>query len=381
MIDSGEAMRSGREAGPSHGRSNAGDAQVRHGEAAQPGLRLGAASGGALVANLAAGPGGRARKRRNRRRVVVRLHLHQRVREVGGGGVALRAGFLEEPRHHAPFHHRGVVGIGRDGALRVGLVRLADHPEQRVRLRLAIDHPPGVEDLVPAMLRIRLREHRQFDVGGVALLLREVVHEVVDFVGCQRQAEALVGVLDGRAALAEHVHLGQRLRLDVTEQRRGGVERGHHGFGHPVVQQRQHRRQVAFTADVVRRRAFHPRHRGHAAAPDDVGGLGGPGRDGAEAGRDEHEARAGGCGRRGGAVRQQALEIGAFGGIELARGLDQVPVARGGDLEGRGPAGERLVELFDAEDGEGETTAQVQEGHPPTIVLRPSRRDGDGGLC
>jgi hypothetical protein len=57
--------------------------QVRHREAGQAGLRLGAAAGRALVADLAAGAGGGARERRNRGRVVVRLDLHQRVRQLG----------------------------------------------------------------------------------------------------------------------------------------------------------------------------------------------------------------------------------------------------------------------------------------------------------
>src|SRR5690606_33034959 len=50
----------------------AGDAQVGDGEAAQARLRPGAAAGRALVADLAAGTGGRAGERRDRRRVVVR---------------------------------------------------------------------------------------------------------------------------------------------------------------------------------------------------------------------------------------------------------------------------------------------------------------------
>src|SRR2546422_11554143 len=43
----------------------AGDAQVRHREAGQPGLGFGAATGGALVANLAARAGGGAREGRD----------------------------------------------------------------------------------------------------------------------------------------------------------------------------------------------------------------------------------------------------------------------------------------------------------------------------
>jgi hypothetical protein len=36
-----------------------------------------------------------------------------------------------------------------------------------VHLLVPVDGPAGVEDLVPAMLGIGLREHHQFDVGRV----------------------------------------------------------------------------------------------------------------------------------------------------------------------------------------------------------------------
>src|SRR5205807_8422035 len=43
-----------------------------------------------------------------------------------------------------------------------------DHREQRLRLLRAVDDPVGVEDLVPAMLGVRLREHGELDIRGVA---------------------------------------------------------------------------------------------------------------------------------------------------------------------------------------------------------------------
>jgi hypothetical protein len=74
-------------------------------------------------------------------------------------------------------------------ALRVGLVRLADHAEQGLVLLLAVDHPGGVEDLVAAVFGIGLREHHQFDVGRIAAGLGKDVEQVIDFVVRQRQAE------------------------------------------------------------------------------------------------------------------------------------------------------------------------------------------------
>ncbi len=46
----------------------------------------------------------------------------------------------------------------------------------------AVDDPVGVEDLVPAVLRVRLREHHQLDVGGIAPHALEIVQQVVDLI-------------------------------------------------------------------------------------------------------------------------------------------------------------------------------------------------------
>src|SRR5690606_4949664 len=53
--------------------------ELAHRKAREARLGLGAAAGGAFVADLTAGAGGSTRERRDRRRVVVRLHLHEHV--------------------------------------------------------------------------------------------------------------------------------------------------------------------------------------------------------------------------------------------------------------------------------------------------------------
>ena len=68
-------------------------------------------------------------------------------------------------------------------------------------MRLPVDHPVGIEDLVPAMLGVGLREHHQLDVGRVAADAAEIVDQVVDLVVGQRQAQAPVGGLQRRAAV------------------------------------------------------------------------------------------------------------------------------------------------------------------------------------
>ena len=149
-----------------------------HGETGQSGLGARAAPGSAFVANLAAGAGGRAGKRRNRCRMVVCLDLHQHMVLRWGLAVLRRAqrarGAIHgcgEPLDCMALHHRRVVGIGHDHVLRMLLVGVADHAEQGVRLRHAVDREAGVEYLVATVLAVGLGKHHQLDIGGVAAQL------------------------------------------------------------------------------------------------------------------------------------------------------------------------------------------------------------------
>ena len=265
------------------------DPEARHREAAQARLRLRAATGRALVADLAPRAGGGAGEGRDRRRVVVGLDLHEGVREVVAVEVASRAGVHQEAPNRAALHDRGVVRVGADRSAGARLLRLLDHLEERLRHRLPVHDPGGVEDLVAAVLRVRLGEHRELDVGGVAPLALEVREEVVDLVRCQGQAHRRVRLLDGDAAAGEHVDLRQRPRGDVTEEDVGLVERREDGLRHAVVEEGQSGGEVSrVTVEVVRRATLDAAHEaGEPALAGDVGGLGRPGRDRAGARRDE----------------------------------------------------------------------------------------------
>ena len=142
--------------------------RLRDAEPDQSGLRLRATAGRALVADLATGARRRTGERRDRRRVIVRLDLHQDVDRLVGRGVGPAAG-RHEPAPPVPaLDHRGIVAVGGQHAARIARVRVADHAEQRLLAALAVDDPVGVEDLVTAVLGVRLREHHQFDVRRVA---------------------------------------------------------------------------------------------------------------------------------------------------------------------------------------------------------------------
>jgi predicted DCC family thiol-disulfide oxidoreductase YuxK len=137
--------------------------------------------------------------------------------------VTARGRVREEAAHERAFHHRGIVRVGTDGAVRVRRVRGADHAEERVRLWLAVDHPRRVEDLVAAVLRVRLGEHREFHVCGVPVVTREVRDEVVDLVGREGQSEHHVRFFDRLAAAREHVDGRERPGREVVKELVGFV--------------------------------------------------------------------------------------------------------------------------------------------------------------
>lgn len=71
---------------------------------------------------------------------------------------------------------------------------MPDHRKKRMRLRLAIDDPVCVENLVPTVFGIGLGKHHQLDIGRVALYLREILEQIVDLICRQRKPHSLVGI-------------------------------------------------------------------------------------------------------------------------------------------------------------------------------------------
>jgi hypothetical protein len=269
-----------------------GNAQMRNGEARETGLRLATASGRSLVADLAASTGRRARKRRDRGRMIVCLHLHQDVDRLDIARIHVTVHVGEPALALRAFDHRCVIAIRRQHATRVARVRVLDHREQRLRLALAVDDPVGIENLVATMLRVRLREHHQLDVGRVALQPREVRREVIDLVVGEREAETLVRRDESSAIPRDR---SQRPRLLVHEEPSSIVEREDRSFGHAVVQRRRDRaelllRQLAASAHFVRNSALDALDRIQSTDVCDVSGLAGPGREGARPRNDDDQA-------------------------------------------------------------------------------------------
>ena len=151
----------------------AGNAQVRNGESGEPGLRLRAAARRAFVADLAARAGRRAGKRRDRGRMVVRLDLHQDVDGLVDRAVDAVLGIRESSACRAalrsPPRCRD-TRRARPAGFFACVLRIIANSD--FGCALAVDDPVGVEDLVAAVLGVRLREHHELDVGRIALQAR-----------------------------------------------------------------------------------------------------------------------------------------------------------------------------------------------------------------
>jgi hypothetical protein len=74
----------------------------------------------------------------------------------------------------------------------------------RLRHLRAVDAKLGVEDLVAAVLGIRLREHHQLHVGRIPAELAEGRDQVIDFLARQRQSPFALAARAprGRSALS-----------------------------------------------------------------------------------------------------------------------------------------------------------------------------------
>ena len=190
-----------------------------------------------LIANLATGAGTRAGKRRNSGRVVMGFNFHQYMDGLLSVFVGLGIRVWMETSGFMAHHHCRIVSIGGQYIFTAHFVGVLDHLEQRGRLLAAIDRPAGIEDLVPAMLGIGLREHHQLDVVRVAAKLGVTIAQVVDLVLRQCQAQPRVR----RFQLAERDHLERTAPLR-REQRRAILARCQQRLRHRIVQQLADRR-------------------------------------------------------------------------------------------------------------------------------------------
>ena len=334
-----------------------GNPQVRHREAGQAGLRATAAAGGRFVADFAAGAGGGTRCGRDAGRMVVRLDLHQDVHRLA---VLLPhpIGFREEAHRFMTLDHRRVVLVGGQHTFRRSLVGQLDHAEQRVRLNRAIDREFGVEDLVPAVLAVDLREHHQLGIGRVLGRAGVMGNEVIDLVTRQRQTPVAVGVDQRLAATGQHIDGTQRPTRSAGEHvlQIGGCSQ--HRFGHRIVQVGECcGRKLTHAVEQIQSAAFDALHTVQPADFRDVGGLARPRAQGADARHDVE--RAVGSRQRIGRRLQQPAQRGFVDALRIDHEEVQGPQA--------GDAGcmcrQARAQALDAKRRQGGTAGEDVQAH------------------
>ena len=239
-------------------------------------------------------------------------------------GVARR----EEAASDGAFDDRRVVAVGREHAGGAPVPGVADHGERRARHGRAVDAPFGVEDLVPAMLAVGLREHHHLDVRRVAPQALEDVGEIGDLSLRQREALRRVHACErGLRIRAEHdvPQRSARMRLEQASRLRR-IE--HQRLGHRVEERRRQRRERLgperrTRVDAPGLAALDPPHGREAAHARDVGRLRSPRRHRPEA-RHREEACAFVPGPRPGVGIQQPHDDGLLGRLELTLRVDEV---------------------------------------------------------
>jgi hypothetical protein len=175
------------------------------------------------------------------------LHLHEDLDGLLVLAIDPGRGIGEEAAPIPALDDGGVVLVGREDIGRRDVGRMADHLEERVSLRLAVDVPAGVEDLVPTMLGVGLREHHQLDIGRIALERREAASQIGDLVGREGETQLAVGLRQRRLGVRTERDPAHRPRFCLGEKLLGVGQVEERHLGHAVVKDRGgmlHRRRV-----------------------------------------------------------------------------------------------------------------------------------------
>ena len=257
------------------------NAQVGHRVAGETGLAEGPASRGRLVADLSTRSRRGARERGDGGGMIVGLRLEHDVEHVLAHRVAAGAGLRAQPLGRGSLDHRGVVPVGGEHATGVLRVSAPDHLEECRTLFLAAYRPPGVEDLVAAVLGVDLREHHQLDIVGIAAEDGECGEQVIDFDVVEGEAHGGVRLFERRAASRCDIDLPKRRRRGAREDffRRNAARAQR--FGHAIVQKRaeggaQRLGGGIGPGEAPPGPALDTLDRLEAASPGDVGRLGRP---------------------------------------------------------------------------------------------------------
>ena len=226
-------------------------------------------------------------------------------------------------------------------------MRLADHAKERVFLFFTVDRPLSIKDLVTAVFGVGLSEHHQFDVGRIALGLREGVRQVIDFIVAHGQTHREVGFNQRFTTATEQVDRDHGLTGQFVEDGGGFDVCVDHAFGHAIVQDTGHLSQHGsfrrFTAeiDVVERTAFQTSDHVETAIVGDIGCLTSPGADRTQA-RDHHKGSIGVDVARIVTVAQKCIQAIGFVGGQFTGGVNKMHEATRNSLGLRSDRLDRL---------------------------------------
>src|SRR5690625_7729597 len=86
------------------------------------------------------------------------------------------------------------------------------------------------------VLGVGLSEHHQLDIYGIASQRLKALHQVINLIFRQRQAQLLVGLFQSATPLAENIHGLLRLGFTLGKQHRGIGDIVENRLYHAIVQ-------------------------------------------------------------------------------------------------------------------------------------------------
>ena len=160
-------------------------------------------------------------------------------------------------------------------------MRRPDHVEQRLRHRRAIEDKFGIEYLVTAMFRVRLREHHELGIGRIASECAKGREQIIELHLGEGESPVAVGARKACAPLRANGHAAQRARAAFLKQRLRIDAMQPHGFGHSIVQcgtEAQQCRLIkqGLCKNRIAATALQPADKIEAADARDIGRLAGP---------------------------------------------------------------------------------------------------------
>ena len=110
----------------------------------------------------------------------MRLDLHQDM-----GFICVKIIFTrsrKKPLNQGTFHHCAIIRIRHHSSLWRHRMGIANHGKQAFVLLFAINGPRCIKNFMPAVFRIRLRKHHQFDISGVTFYFFVIIKQVINFI-------------------------------------------------------------------------------------------------------------------------------------------------------------------------------------------------------